>query len=121
MDYAQAHALVTESSDPIKHPYAKIQISYFNAIILPYDDAIEFLKLLRKAESSGDHRSRDGQITAFQLDKLEFNPMTQEQYVNGKIATLLATSVVDVERMQHNEQPQSTAELYEEQYSTQIS
>lgn len=101
MDLKTAQKTVENQLKKQINDYMVIKVSYSLAFILPYEQGVEFIDLLKHAEEvETDYRNQIEKLTSGSLDKIEIAPVTYNKYLQMKMANLMNISVFQLRDMQ---------------------
>lgn len=90
--------------------YMMIKFTYALYIVLPYDQAIQMLELLKYAEKGEtDYRNDFEKIMPLDLDRLELTPITYNQYLQSKMASLMDIPISTLRDIQMDTEEPETA------------
>lgn len=99
MEYPEALKKVQakKTRDP---NFLVIHYNYDCKIVLPYDDGMNFVKSLEKAEMLRDSYNEQHRIEEIEREQIRFWVMSREEYERYKIAALLGIKPDEVKEMQ---------------------
>ena len=97
MDYAQALKFVEKDSKVSN--YLSINFGYSLTVLMPYKEGLALLDSLNSAEKSEDSYSNNTHIRSLTKDDVRVTILSQTDYRQRKLATLLNVKVEDLEAL----------------------
>lgn len=101
MKYTEAVKKVRETKQP--NNYMMVRLDYDTKLVLPYDEGMEFMKSISKAEQIKETYGKPVVIQPIARDTLTITFLSRQEYERIKVAALLNISVSDLDEVEEQE------------------
>lgn len=99
MTYAEALALAEKAINKMPESYLALTFSYNSLVVLPFDEGLSLLRVLKNATCIQTSYDKAPAITGFSEDVLTFRAMTAEELGKYHMAQLLNVHTSEIDRL----------------------
>jgi hypothetical protein len=97
--YAEALALAEKAINKMPESYLALTFSYNRLVVLPFDEGLSLLKVLKKATCISTSYDKAPVIAGFSEDILTFRAMSADEFGKYHMAQLLNVHTSEIDRL----------------------
>lgn len=99
MTYEEALALAEKAMSKMPESYLALTFSYNNLVVLPFDEGLSLLKVLKNATCISTSYDKPPVIAGFSEEVLTFRAMTADELGKYHMAQLLNVHTSEIDRL----------------------
>ena len=99
MTYEEALTWAEKAMSKMPESYLALTFSYNQLVVLPFDEGLSLLKILKKATCISTSYDKDPVISGFSDEVLSFRAMTADELGTYHMAQLLNVHTSEIDRL----------------------